>query len=97
MIKHKDESIFIDFEYTDGEIPDGYYAKYYIEKLLNSEVIKEDYLDRDETNTKFLLRIESGDLNDLNLSKVKLKVAVINDDVKYKDYIFEDIVAFKED
>jgi len=90
VVKHKDESIFIDFEYTDGEIPDGYYAKYYIQ---TDEILKEDFLEK--IGDKFLLRIESGELNEINLPKVKLKVAVINDDIGYKDYIFEEDIILK--
>jgi len=90
MIKHKDESIFIDFEYIDGEIPDGYYAKYYIQ---TNKTLKEEFLEKNDN--KFLLRIESGELKKLNQSKVKLKVAVINDDIGYKDYIFEEDVIIR--
>ena len=91
MIKHKDESIFIDFEYVEGEIPDGYRAVCYIR---DREIIKSYELSRSDDNKSFLLRINSGELNTLK-GTYKLEVAIVNEDLGYKDYIFNENLIVK--
>jgi len=88
MIKHKDESIFIDFEYTDGEIPDGYKAYYYLSN--NEKILKTKELNKNPQNTTFELRIKSGELSDFKDGSYLLEIAVVNEEIGYKDYIFSE-------
>ena len=92
MIKHKDESIFIDFEYSEDEIPDGYKAFYF---LKDTKIIKSEELQKSDDNKSFLLRIKAGDLKNLK-GNYTLEVAVTNDDVGYKDYIYNENLTIKD-
>ena len=88
MIKYKDESIFIDFEYVDGEIEEGYRAFYYIKD--KEKVLKSKELNRSDDNKSFQLRILSGELEELKEGVYRLEVAVENEDIGYKDYIYNE-------
>ena len=88
MIKRKDESIFIDFIYLDGEIPQGFVSSFTIEK--NGKTIKQSRLQRREDNRAFLLRIQSGELEDFKEGDYRLLVAVENANIGYKDYIYNE-------
>jgi len=92
MIKYLDESIFIDFEYIDGVIEPEYRAFYSI-KDIEKKVVKTAELDRSDDNTTFELRIKSGELEELKPGNYKLEVSVENDEIGYKDYIYnEDLI-----
>jgi len=92
MIKHKDESIFIDFEYSEDKIPDGYKAFYFIK---NENIIKTEELTKSDDNKSFLLRIKTGELKNLK-GNYTLEVAVTNDDLGYKDYIYNENLTIKD-
>lgn len=94
MVKFKDESLFIDFEYADGEIPDGFAASYVIER--GGRPLRRGELSLNGEGTAFLLRIEAGALEALECGVYRLMVAVANDALGYKDYIYNEELVIEE-
>ena len=61
-------------------------------KRHRKKVVKIAELDRSD-NTTFKLRIKSGELEELKPGNYKLEVSVENDEIGYKDYIYnEDLI-----
>jgi len=91
MTKTKDESIFIDFIYEEGNIPDGYTAYYTIS--LNNFTKKQGDLILD--NNTFKLRIKKGELKSLLSNRYKLNVIIVNDGLGYADCIYTDTLIIE--
>ncbi len=95
MVKRQDESIFIDFEYADGVIPKGFVAICHI--VGDDGVGLAKNLPKSVDGKAFELRIRSGELFGLKAGKYKIEVAVVNDSIGYKDYIYnEDLIIRSE-
>ena len=94
MVKHKDESIFIDFEYADGTISDDFTAFYYIKK--NGGILLQGEIDKNDDDTAFELRIKAGELEELESGVYKIEVSIANDGTGFKDYIFCDELVLKD-
>jgi len=83
-----DASIFLDFFYQDGNIPDGYSADFAI--VQKDSVIKSGSLDICDEGDCFSLRITSDTIQEVGIGEYMLLVSVKNEDTGYKDYIYED-------
>jgi len=86
MTKKNDESIFIDFIYDNGSIPDGYTATYIISDSYDIKKTGDLTLNID----KFELRIKKGELENLRKARYRLEVIVTNEDLGYSDYIYSE-------
>jgi len=91
IVRHKDESLNILFEYTEGVIPDGYKAKM---KLIKDDFLFEKELDVSEDATSFLLNITTDEMNKLE-GNYKLIVLLYNEDIGYGQYILTEILDVK--
>jgi len=86
------ESIFIDFKYATGVIPNGYYGTWEI--LQNDAVIANGTMNTSADQTTLELRIPSTTTQPLR-GAYQLLVAVKNDTDGYCDYILEDTLNVK--
>ena len=86
MTIERDASIFIDFLYQQGSIPDGYEAEYIVTRG------DEERLRGALTNSgeAFELRLRSEDVSTLGEGEYTLKVAVYNEQSGYRDYIYNE-------
>ena len=82
------ESIFIDFFYSDGAIPNGYHSSYEI--IRNDAVVANGDLEKNANGDGFELRIKSEYTEHLGVGEFKLLVSVFNSDNGYKDFIYKD-------
>ncbi len=82
------ESIFLDFVYQDGQIPDGYSASCIVMK--NKSVVYEKSLDVNEDADAFLLRITSDDTLNFDEGEYSIYVSVQNSSMGYKEYIMHE-------
>ena len=89
MTIKRGESIFLDFIYSDGTIPDGYTASFFID----GTDIKGN-LDLNKDKTAFLLRIKSNQTEIVGV--FKLVIFVENEAIGYKEYIFDEKLIIEE-
>lgn len=92
MIKHLDSSIFIDFEYEDGDIDSSYNAEWYVKQ--QGAIVAKGDLELD--GQYFKMRIQTGDLANLKAGQYTLAVAVICLNIGYKEYIYEETLTLKQ-
>jgi len=90
MLIHNDESIFIDFIYQEGAIPNGYSANYRI--ATDGVTILYGQLEKNDDGNAFLLRIKSENIQNLSIGEYMLYVTVENEAIGYKDYIYEEVL-----
>jgi len=87
------ESIFLDFVFQKGQIPDGYEAGCFISKNGNS--VFDKALDVDDNAEIFLLRITSNDTLALEDGDYMLNIFVQNTAIGYKDFVMQEKLVVK--
>lgn len=90
MQVHNDESIFIDFTYQEGSIPDGYGSSFKV--VMGDETLLSGQLEKSDSGDAFLLRITSENIQNLSIGEYMLYVTVENESIGYKDYIYEEVL-----